>query len=44
MENKALKQVEARLLSILDDKTLVVDRPNIFLAIALVRKLVNNDA
>lgn len=44
MENKALKQVEARLLSILDDKTLVVDRDNIFLAIALVRKLVNNDA
>ena len=44
MENKALKQVEARLLSILDDETLGVDRDNIFLAIALVRKLVNNDA
>ena len=44
MENKDLNQLEARLLSILDDKTLVVDRDNIFLAIALVRKLVNNDA
>lgn len=44
MENKALKQVEARLLTILDDETLGVDRDNIFLAIALVRKLVNNDA
>lgn len=44
VENKALKQVEARLLTILDDKTLVVDRDNIFLAIALVRKLVSNDA
>lgn len=42
MENKALKQVEGRLLSILDDETLAVDRDNIFLAIALVRKLVNN--
>lgn len=44
MENKALKQVEARLLTILDDETLVVDRDNIFLAIALVRKLVDNEA
>ena len=44
MENKALKQVEARLLTILDDETLGVDRDNIFLAIALVRKLVGNDA
>lgn len=43
MENKALKQVEARLLSILDDKTLVVDRDNVFLAIALVRKLASNE-
>ena len=39
-----LKQIEARLLSILDDEVLVVDRNNVFLAIALVRKLVNNDA
>ena len=44
MENEVLKQVEARLLSILDDEVLVVDRNNVFLAIALVRKLVNNDA
>lgn len=44
MENDALKQVEARLLSILDDETLGVDRDNVFLAIALVRKLVSNDA
>lgn len=44
MENKALKQIEGRLLSILDDTTLGVDRDNIFLAIALVRKLVNNEA
>ena len=44
MENEVLKQVEARLLSILDDEALVVDRNNVFLAIALVRKLVNNDA
>ena len=44
VENKALKQVEARLLTILDDETLGVDRDNIFLAIALVRKLVNNEA
>lgn len=44
MENEKLKQVEARLLSILDDTTLAVDRDNIFLAIALARKLANNDA
>ena len=44
MESKALKQVEAKLLSILDDEALGVDRDNVFLAIALVRKLVNNDA
>lgn len=44
MENEKLKQVEARLLSILDDKTLGVDRDNVFLAIALVRKLANNEA
>lgn len=44
MENEVLKQVEARLLSILDNEVLVVDRNNVFLAIALVRKLVNNDA
>ena len=44
MENKVLKQIEARLLSILDDEALVVDKNNVFLAIALVRKLVNNDA
>ena len=44
MENKTLKQVEGRLLAILDDETLGVDRDNVFLAIALVRKLVNNDA
>lgn len=44
MENKALKRVEARLLSILDDTTLAIDRDNVFLAIALVRKLVSNDA
>ena len=44
MENKTLKQIEARLLTILDDETLGVDRDNIFLAIALVRKLANNKA
>ena len=44
MENKALKQVEARLLSILDDATLAVDKDNVYLAIALARKLVDNDA
>lgn len=44
MENKTLKQIEARLLTILDDETLGVDRDNIFLAIALTRKLVSNDA
>ena len=44
MENKVLKQIEAKLLSILDDEALVVDKNNVFLAIALVRKLVNNDA
>ena len=44
MESKALKQVEAKLLSILDDETLGVDRDNVFLAIALARKLVSNDA
>ena len=38
MENKVLKQIEARLLSILDDEALVVDKNNVFLAIALVRK------
>ena len=43
MENKALKQVEGRLLAILDDETLGVDRDNVFLAIALVRKLVDNE-
>lgn len=43
MENKALKQVEGRLLAILDDETLGVDRDNVFLAIALVRKLVSNE-
>lgn len=30
MENEVLKQVEARLLSILDDEVLVVDRNNVF--------------
>lgn len=44
VENKTLKQVEARLLSILDDKTLAVDKDNVYLAIALVRELVSNDA
>ena len=44
MENKALKQVEARLLSILDDTTIGVDKDNVYLAIALVRKLVDNNA
>lgn len=44
MENKTLKQIEARLLTILDDETLGVDRDNIFLAIALVRKLASNEA
>lgn len=43
MESNALKQVEARLLSILDNKAIAVDRDNVFLAIALVRKLVGND-
>jgi len=43
VENEKLKQIEARLLTILDDETLVVDRDNIFLAIALVRKLVDNE-
>lgn len=44
MENEALQQIEARLLSILDDEALAVDRNNVFLAIALVRKLANNEA
>ena len=44
MESKTLKQVEAKLLSILDDEALGVDRDNVFLAIALVRKLANNEA
>ena len=44
MENNALKQTEGRLLSILDDATLGVDKDNVYLAIALVRKLENNDA
>lgn len=44
MEDNALNQVEARLLSILDDKSLEVDKDNVYLAIALVRKLVDNDA
>lgn len=44
MENEKLKQVEAGLLSILDDETLAVDKDNVYLAIALVRKLVSNDA
>ena len=44
MENKVLKQVEGRLLTILDDKTLGVDKDNVYLAIALVRKLASNDA
>ena len=44
MENEKLKQIEARLLTILDDETLVVDRDNVFLAIALVRKLASNEA
>lgn len=44
MESDILKQVEARLLTILDDETLGVDRDNVFLAIALVRKLASNEA
>lgn len=44
VESKTLKQIEVRLLSILDDKTLGVDKDNVYLAIALVRKLVDNDA
>ena len=44
MENKVLKQIEGRLLAILDDKTLAVDKDNVYLAIALVRKLADNDA
>lgn len=33
------EQTESKLLAILDDKSLGVDRDNVFLAIALVRKL-----
>lgn len=44
MESDILKQVEAKLLSILDDTTLGVDRDNVFLAIALARKLADNEA
>lgn len=44
MENEKLKQTEGRLLTILDDETLGVDRDNVFLAIALVRKLADNKA
>ena len=44
MESNALKQTEGRLLTILDDETLAIDRDNVFLAIALTRKLVSNDA
>ena len=42
--NEKLKQIEARLLSILDDTTLAVDKDNVYLAIALVRKLADNEA
>ena len=44
MQSDILNQIEARLLTILDDETLAVDRDSVFLAIALVRKLVNNEA
>jgi len=44
VQSEKLKQIEARLLSILDDETLAVDKDNVYLAIALVRKLVSNDA
>lgn len=44
MVNKKLKQVEARLLTILDDETIGVDRDNVFLAIPLVGKLASNEA
>lgn len=39
-----IKLIESKLLSILDDKSLGVDRDNVFLAIALVRKLADNNA
>lgn len=44
MENEALKQIEGRLLAILDDETLGVEKDNVYLAIALVRKLADNNA
>lgn len=44
MVNNALKQIEGKLLTILDDETLGVDKDNVYLAIALVRKIADNDA
>ena len=44
MLNNALKQIEGKLLTILDDETLGVDKDNVYLAIALVRKIADNDA
>lgn len=44
MQNDTLKQTEGRLLAILDDETLGVEKDNVYLAIALVRKLVDNKA
>lgn len=44
MENNVLKQIEGKLLTILDDETLGVDKDNVYLAIALVRKIADNDA
>lgn len=44
MVNKKLKQVEGRLLAILDDETIGVEKDNVYLAIALARKLTDNDA
>ena len=39
VESKMFEQTEGRLLAILDDKSLGVDKDNVFLAIALIRKL-----
>ena len=44
MVNNALKQIEGKLLTILDDESLGVDKDNVYLAIALVRKIADNDA
>ena len=44
MLNNALKQIEGKLLTILDGESLGVDKDNVYLAIASVRKIADNDA